>query len=136
MNDVSVLAVSILVVDDEPEIVTLVSFQLEHAGYSVHGAYSGGQALEVAAHEPISLVVLDLMLPDMSGLKVLGNSPVPAQNVRGRRPASDGAARRLRSGSRSGIGGRRLPDQAVQSRGARASRRGDTAPRALLPRAI
>jgi Response regulators consisting of a CheY-like receiver domain and a winged-helix DNA-binding domain len=71
MNDVSGRTDSILVVDDESEIVTLVAFQLENAGYVVHGAYSGREAIDISLREPVSLVILDLMLPDISGLDVL-----------------------------------------------------------------
>src|SRR6476661_2538882 len=71
MNDVSGRTDSILVVDDESDIVTLVAFQLEHAGYVVHGAYSGREAIDIALRESVSLVILDLMLPDISGLDVL-----------------------------------------------------------------
>lgn len=61
----------ILVVDDEPEIVTLISYHLENAGYEISAAGSGAQAIEMATMEPPSLIVLDLMLPDMSGFEVL-----------------------------------------------------------------
>lgn len=61
----------ILVVDDEPEIVTLISYHLENAGYEISAAGSGTQAIEMATMEPPSLIVLDLMLPDMSGVEVL-----------------------------------------------------------------
>jgi two-component system, OmpR family, phosphate regulon response regulator PhoB len=61
----------ILVVDDEPDIVALVSYHLAKAGYRVTTAASGTDALALARQERPSLVVLDLMLPGMSGLEVL-----------------------------------------------------------------
>ncbi|WP_337172452.1 response regulator transcription factor [Gemmatimonas aurantiaca] len=61
----------ILVVDDEPEIVALVAYHLAKAGYRVATAASGPDALEVARRERPSLIVLDLMLPGMSGFDVL-----------------------------------------------------------------
>jgi len=61
----------VLVVDDEPEIVTLVAFHLERAGYEVMAAFDGLQGLELARRSPFSLIVLDLMLPGMSGLEIL-----------------------------------------------------------------
>lgn len=61
----------ILVVDDEPEIVALVAYHLGKAGYQLTTASSGRDALAKAQREQISLVVLDLMLPDMSGFDVL-----------------------------------------------------------------
>jgi Response regulators consisting of a CheY-like receiver domain and a winged-helix DNA-binding domain len=61
----------ILVVDDEPDIVALVAFHLAKAGFRVATASNGGEALEVARLDPPALVVLDLMLPGMSGFEVL-----------------------------------------------------------------
>ncbi|MEX2180762.1 MAG: response regulator [Gemmatimonadaceae bacterium] len=61
----------ILVVDDEPDIVALVVYHLAKAGYRVSSASSGPDALALARRDPPSLVVLDLMLPGMSGFEVL-----------------------------------------------------------------
>ena len=61
----------ILVVDDEPDIVALVSYHLAKAGYRVITAASGPDALDAARRERPSLIVLDLMLPGMSGFDVL-----------------------------------------------------------------
>src|SRR5688500_18339634 len=61
----------LLVVDDEPDIVTLLGYQLESAGYQVRSAANGTEALEKAVSDPPSLMVLDLMLPDIHGLDVL-----------------------------------------------------------------
>jgi len=71
MNPAPPTADRILVVDDEPEIVALVAYHLAKAGYRVATAASGPDALEVARRERPSLVVLDLMLPGMSGFEVL-----------------------------------------------------------------
>lgn len=61
---------TILIVDDEPSIRMLTSRLLQRAGYSVLEAQDGAHALEmVAEHEP-HLVVLDLSMPNMSGLEV------------------------------------------------------------------
>lgn len=60
----------ILVVDDEPNIVELATMYLEQEGYRVESAFDGAQALEkIQALEP-SLVVLDLMLPEVDGFEV------------------------------------------------------------------
>jgi two-component system, OmpR family, phosphate regulon response regulator PhoB len=61
----------ILVVDDEPDIVALVAFHLVKAGYRVSTAGNGSEALAQARQEHPTLVVLDLMLPGMSGYEVL-----------------------------------------------------------------
>lgn len=61
----------ILVVDDEPDIVALVVYHLAKAGYRVSSASSGPDALALAKRDRPALVVLDLMLPGMSGFDVL-----------------------------------------------------------------
>jgi two-component system phosphate regulon response regulator PhoB len=71
MNAPPPAADRILVVDDEPEIVALVAYHLAKAGYRVSTAASGQDALDIARRERPSLVVLDLMLPGMSGFDVL-----------------------------------------------------------------
>ncbi len=66
-----VTAERILVVDDEPDIVALVAYHLARAGYGVSTASTGLEALAKANSEHPALVVLDLMLPGMSGFGVL-----------------------------------------------------------------
>jgi two-component system phosphate regulon response regulator PhoB len=61
----------VLVVDDEPDIVALVAYHLAKAGYRVSTASSGTDALEAVRRERPALLVLDLMLPGMSGYEVL-----------------------------------------------------------------
>ena len=61
----------VLVVDDEPDIVALVVFHLAKAGYRVATASSGLEAIAVAQQERPALIVLDLMLPGLSGFDVL-----------------------------------------------------------------
>lgn len=60
----------LLVVDDEASLVELCQIILEEAGYEVRGAYSGEQALKLAAEELPDLVLLDVMMPGMSGIEV------------------------------------------------------------------
>jgi two-component system phosphate regulon response regulator PhoB len=61
----------VLVVDDEPDIVALVAYHLAKAGFRVATAANGNEALEEARRDRPSLVVLDLMLPGISGFDVL-----------------------------------------------------------------
>jgi len=61
---------TILVVDDEPEIVRLVRDYLENAGFAVIGAADGAEALRAARRHHPDLVVLDLNLPGLDGLDV------------------------------------------------------------------
>lgn len=61
----------VLVVDDEPDIVALVAYHLAKAGYRVSTAANGSEALAAARDEQPALIVLDLMLPSMSGFEVL-----------------------------------------------------------------
>lgn len=66
----AVNAKKVLVVDDEPKIVEVVKSYLINSGYDVCEAYNGRQALEIFEKGGLSLVVLDLMLPDISGEEV------------------------------------------------------------------
>jgi DNA-binding response OmpR family regulator len=61
---------SILVVDDDRKTVASIKLYLEHDGYQVAVAYDGSQALAEARTNPPALLVLDLMLPVISGVEV------------------------------------------------------------------
>lgn len=60
----------ILVVDDEQEIADLVAFYLENDGFTVFKFYTATEALECIRKENIDLAILDIMLPDISGLQI------------------------------------------------------------------
>ncbi len=60
----------VLVVDDEVRIRDLVRRYLEHEGHHVLTAGSGAEALEIAGHTTVDLIVLDLRLPDITGEEV------------------------------------------------------------------
>ncbi len=73
---------SILIVDDEPDTIGLIELTLKTAGYNVQSAVSGQQALRKIRDESFDLVLLDIMMPDISGYDVLkklqeGPAPVP-----------------------------------------------------------
>jgi two-component system, OmpR family, response regulator MprA len=73
---------SILVIDDDAKIVSLLRRALSYEGYSVRTALTATDGLGSARDEPPDLVVLDLMLPDMDGyevcrrLRAVGDTPV------------------------------------------------------------
>jgi DNA-binding response OmpR family regulator len=62
---------SVLVVDDQPTIGTVVSRYLERAGYATRVAQDGCEAMRLASEQRPDLVVLDLMLPCLDGLEVM-----------------------------------------------------------------
>jgi two-component system phosphate regulon response regulator PhoB len=62
---------TILVVEDEPDVLELVAFHLDHAGYRVIRAETGAQAQAEIQRSRPDVLILDLMLPDMSGLDIL-----------------------------------------------------------------
>jgi two-component system alkaline phosphatase synthesis response regulator PhoP len=64
------MAGSVLLVEDEESLASLVAAYLEREGFAVVGAVSGAEALETLESQRIRLVVLDLNLPDMDGLEV------------------------------------------------------------------
>lgn len=59
----------ILVVDDEQDIVDLISYNLNKEGYQVCTAINGRQAIEVAKKENPDLIILDVMMPEMDGIE-------------------------------------------------------------------
>ncbi len=61
---------TILIVDDEEDIIELIKYNLKNEGYSVLKAKTGEQAMELVNRSRPDLIVLDLMLPGIDGLKV------------------------------------------------------------------
>ena len=64
------MAKKILVVDDEPNIVDILRFNLQREGYEVLAAYDGQEGLDKALSEGPDLILLDVMLPMMDGFQV------------------------------------------------------------------
>ncbi len=62
---------TVLVIDDEPQILRALRINLRVRHYDVHTAGSGSEALELAARYPPDLVILDLGLPDLDGVEVI-----------------------------------------------------------------
>ncbi len=61
----------VLLAEDEPNIVELLTFVLERSGYSVESRADGQAALETALREPPDVMILDVMLPSTDGMDVL-----------------------------------------------------------------
>lgn len=61
---------SILVVDDDKDIVQMIEVYLQQEGYKVVKAYNGEQALQLFLEHDIELVILDIMMPIMDGIEV------------------------------------------------------------------
>ena len=64
------MAEKILIVDDDVDSLKLIGLMLQRTGYEVIAANTGGQALSKAEAERPSLIILDVMMPDMNGLEV------------------------------------------------------------------
>src|SRR5947209_6484302 len=71
----------VLIIEDDPNVAEVVTRYLEREGYAVDSAADGIAGLELALSDPPDLVVLDLMLPSLSGLEVCrrlrAKAPVP-----------------------------------------------------------
>ena len=61
---------SILIVEDERKIARFLALELEHEGYSVSMAFDGREGLDKAVQSDPDLIILDLMLPQLSGIEV------------------------------------------------------------------
>jgi DNA-binding response OmpR family regulator len=73
---------TVLLVDDEKEFASTLAERLTLRGLDVHTANSGDDALHMLSNDPADVVVLDLMMPGMSGLKVLERLRADYPNVR------------------------------------------------------
>ncbi|MCI8508855.1 MAG: response regulator transcription factor [Lachnospiraceae bacterium] len=62
---------TILVCDDDKEIVEAVSIYLKQEGYNIIPAYNGKEALQVMEREEIHLIILDIMMPELDGIHAL-----------------------------------------------------------------
>jgi len=60
----------ILVVDDEPDILQVITFRLDKAGYAVAGVSNGEEALRMVGEDRPDLILLDVMMPGLDGFEV------------------------------------------------------------------
>ena len=72
----------IMVVDNEPDIVDLTRTVLELGGYNVVPSYSGEEALRKLEKEPVDLVLLDIMMPGLSGWDVFNRIKKQSNHVK------------------------------------------------------
>ncbi len=84
----------VLIVDDEPNVVRVLSYVLRAQGYEVISADNGAKALRKTATERPDLIILDIMLPDMSGFEVCQelrtcHVEVPVLMLTGRKSVDD-----------------------------------------------
>ena len=63
----------VLVADDDPDILNLVSLRLEKAGYEVVTAADGRQAFDLVCEQRPAAAILDVRMPEMDGLEVIRN---------------------------------------------------------------
>lgn len=59
----------ILIIDDEPDFVKILSIRLEHAGYEVNSSNNGFKGLEMVSIFKPDIVLLDVMMPEMNGFQ-------------------------------------------------------------------
>ena len=80
----------ILIVEDELDLRSTLEFKFKSEGYTVNAVSKGKDAIDAIARKKPDLILLDLMLPDMSGLDIclLYTSPSPRDMRRSRMPSS------------------------------------------------
>ena len=61
----------VLIVDDDRDIVTIVSTILGGRGWDIKAAYNGREALEAVTSSKPDIILLDIMMPEMNGIEVL-----------------------------------------------------------------
>jgi len=61
---------TILIVEDEPSIATLITYNLQQVGYETVIMYDGHKVVDFVMKQPIDFIILDLMLPGMDGLQI------------------------------------------------------------------
>ncbi len=66
------MANAILVADDDPDILSIVSMSLETQGYTVHKATNGREAVDLAREHHPELILMDMMMPVVSGYEAVG----------------------------------------------------------------
>lgn len=60
-----------MIVDDEPRITRILDLQLKRAGYRTITAHDGKSAAQIALEQPVSIVLMDIMMPEMDGIEAM-----------------------------------------------------------------
>jgi DNA-binding response OmpR family regulator len=68
--DIKTMPLTVLVVDDEPDLVELIAYNLQQQGHTVLTANNGTDAIELAKSRQPDLIVLDVMMPELNGVEV------------------------------------------------------------------
>ncbi len=71
--------IKILIVEDDPNIAKLMEATVAIGGYSSEVCSNGAEAFERMEHDNYDLILLDVMLPDMSGLRLCANVPIQSR---------------------------------------------------------
>ena len=61
--------IRILLVDDEPDVIEIIKYNLEQEGYNVKTASNGKEALKKAQKNTPHLIIMDVMMPEMDGIR-------------------------------------------------------------------
>ncbi len=88
------MAAQVLIVDDDPDIVTAIQVNLELEGYGVHVAHDGSEAVEIARQVRPDVVLLDVVMPGVDGHEVLHALHGDTRTGRARSSSSRPRARR------------------------------------------
>ena len=83
----------ILLVDDEPDILELIGYNLRQEGYDVFTAENGKQGIDMARSVNPDLIILDVMMPEMDGMEVATSSARTPSSPTPPSPSSQPAAR-------------------------------------------
>ena len=60
---------NILICDDDKEIVDAIEIYLKNEGYDIYKAYDGVEALDIVRREDINLIIMDIMMPKLDGMR-------------------------------------------------------------------
>jgi CheY-like chemotaxis protein len=74
-------SLSILVVDDNPSMASILADILDVKGFEVHAAYSGAETLETLRDHPVDVMLTDVRMPDMNGVVLYRETRKPYPNL-------------------------------------------------------